>query len=42
MTKLTIGVLHPGEMGGSVGAAARVNVSRVLWASEERCDRSKA
>jgi 3-hydroxyisobutyrate dehydrogenase-like beta-hydroxyacid dehydrogenase len=36
MTKLTIGVLHPGEMGGSVGAAARANVSRVLWASEER------
>jgi 3-hydroxyisobutyrate dehydrogenase-like beta-hydroxyacid dehydrogenase len=36
MTDLTIGVLHPGEMGGSVGAAARANVSRVLWASEER------
>jgi 3-hydroxyisobutyrate dehydrogenase-like beta-hydroxyacid dehydrogenase len=36
MTNLTIGVLHPGEMGGSVGAAARANVSRVLWASEER------
>jgi len=36
MTDLTIGVLHPGEMGGSVGASARANVSRVLWASEER------
>jgi 3-hydroxyisobutyrate dehydrogenase-like beta-hydroxyacid dehydrogenase len=36
MTDLTIGVLHPGEMGGSVGAAARANASRVLWASEDR------
>jgi 3-hydroxyisobutyrate dehydrogenase-like beta-hydroxyacid dehydrogenase len=36
MTDLTIGVLHPGEMGGSVGASARANVSRVLWASEGR------
>jgi 3-hydroxyisobutyrate dehydrogenase-like beta-hydroxyacid dehydrogenase len=36
MTNLTIGVLHPGEMGGSVGASARANVSRVLWASEGR------
>ena len=36
MTDLTIGILHPGEMGGSVGASARANVSRVLWASEER------
>ncbi len=36
MTTLTIGVLHPGEMGGSVGASARANASRVLWASEDR------
>jgi 3-hydroxyisobutyrate dehydrogenase-like beta-hydroxyacid dehydrogenase len=36
MTNLTIGVLHPGEMGSTVGASARANVSRVLWASEER------
>jgi 3-hydroxyisobutyrate dehydrogenase-like beta-hydroxyacid dehydrogenase len=36
MTNLTIGVLHPGEMGGSVGASARANASRVLWASEDR------
>src|SRR5258705_4970457 len=36
MTTLTIGVLHPGEMGSTVGASARANVSRVLWASEER------
>ena len=36
MTNLTIGVLHPGEMGSTVGASARANVSRVLWASEEK------
>lgn len=32
----TIGLLHPGEMGASVGAAARANGSRVLWVSEGR------
>ena len=32
----TIGLLHPGEMGASVGAAARANEARVLWASEGR------
>ena len=32
----TIGLLHPGEMGASVGAAARAGGSRVLWASEGR------
>jgi 3-hydroxyisobutyrate dehydrogenase-like beta-hydroxyacid dehydrogenase len=32
----TIGLLHPGEMGASVGAAARANAARVLWASEGR------
>ena len=31
-----IGLLHPGEMGGSVGAAARRNGAQVLWASEGR------
>ncbi len=31
----TIGLLHPGEMGASVGAAARACGSRVLWASME-------
>ena len=36
MTDLTVGILHPGEMGGSMGASARANVSRVLWASETR------
>ena len=32
----TIGLLHPGEMGAAVGAAARANGARVLWASEGR------
>jgi len=32
----TIGLLHPGEMGASVGAAARADGARVLWASEGR------
>jgi 3-hydroxyisobutyrate dehydrogenase-like beta-hydroxyacid dehydrogenase len=32
----TIGLVHPGEMGASVGASARANGSRVLWVSEGR------
>jgi 3-hydroxyisobutyrate dehydrogenase-like beta-hydroxyacid dehydrogenase len=32
----TIGLLHPGEMGASVGASGRHNGHRVLWASEGR------
>jgi 3-hydroxyisobutyrate dehydrogenase-like beta-hydroxyacid dehydrogenase len=36
MVNSTIGVLHPGEMGSMVGAAARANGLRVLWASEGR------
>ena len=32
----TIGLLHPGEMGSMVGAAARANGLRVLWASDGR------
>jgi 3-hydroxyisobutyrate dehydrogenase-like beta-hydroxyacid dehydrogenase len=32
----TIGLLHPGEMGASVGAAGRAGGHRVLWASQGR------
>jgi 3-hydroxyisobutyrate dehydrogenase-like beta-hydroxyacid dehydrogenase len=32
----TIGLLHPGEMGASVGASSRGRGHRVLWASEGR------
>src|SRR5688500_4215993 len=33
---VTIGVLHPGEMGSGVGASARTAGARVLWVSEGR------
>ncbi len=32
----TVGLLHPGEMGSAVGAAARAGGARVLWASAGR------
>jgi 3-hydroxyisobutyrate dehydrogenase-like beta-hydroxyacid dehydrogenase len=32
----TIGLLHPGEMGASVGASGRGRGHRVLWASQHR------
>jgi 3-hydroxyisobutyrate dehydrogenase-like beta-hydroxyacid dehydrogenase len=37
-----IGVLHPGEMGAAVGAAARLNGARVVWASAGRGDATRA
>ena len=36
-----IGLLHPGEMGGAVGAAARLNGARVIWASDGRGDATR-
>jgi 3-hydroxyisobutyrate dehydrogenase-like beta-hydroxyacid dehydrogenase len=36
MASATIGLLHPGDMGSIVGASARANGLRVLWASEGR------
>jgi 3-hydroxyisobutyrate dehydrogenase-like beta-hydroxyacid dehydrogenase len=36
MTRTTIGLLHPGEMGSMVGAAARAAGARVVWASAGR------
>lgn len=38
----TLGVLHPGQMGASVGAAARAAAARVLWVSEGRSDATRA
>lgn len=32
----TIGLLHPGEMGAAIGAAARGSGAEVLWAPEDR------
>src|ERR671922_1505692 len=37
-----IGLLHPGAMGASVGAAARSNQHTVLWASAGRTDSTHA
>ena len=37
-----IGILHPGEMGAAVGAAARLNGTRVLWASHARGTATRA
>lgn len=39
---LNIGLLHPGEMGTAVGAAARVAGNRVLWASSGRSAKTSA
>lgn len=36
MLDICVGILHPGEMGCTVGAAAANNVSSVIWASEGR------
>lgn len=38
---VTIGVLHPGEMGSGVGASARAAGARVLWASAGRGDATR-
>jgi 3-hydroxyisobutyrate dehydrogenase-like beta-hydroxyacid dehydrogenase len=34
--RMTIGILHPGEMGAAVGAAARLRGARVIWCSNGR------
>ena len=36
MSVKTIGLLHPGEMGVTVGAAAATSGARVIWASHQR------
>jgi 3-hydroxyisobutyrate dehydrogenase-like beta-hydroxyacid dehydrogenase len=41
MNPNTIGLLHPGEMGSAVGAAARAAQIRVLWASEGRSEATR-
>lgn len=38
---MVIGVLHPGEMGAAVGAAAQLNGARVIWASAGRGDATR-
>jgi 3-hydroxyisobutyrate dehydrogenase-like beta-hydroxyacid dehydrogenase len=39
---VTLGLLHPGDMGTSVGAEARRGGARVVWAAEGRSDASRA
>jgi len=41
MPNLCVGLLHPGEMGASIGAAAREAGARVLWASRGRSASSR-
>lgn len=38
----TVGLLHPGAMGVTVGAAAQAGGARVLWASERRSAATRA
>jgi 3-hydroxyisobutyrate dehydrogenase-like beta-hydroxyacid dehydrogenase len=42
MVTVTLGVVHPGEMGSAVGAAARAGGARVVWASVGRGDATRA
>jgi 3-hydroxyisobutyrate dehydrogenase-like beta-hydroxyacid dehydrogenase len=42
MPKATVGLLHPGEMGVTVGAAAKSAGGRVVWASEDRSPSSRS
>jgi 3-hydroxyisobutyrate dehydrogenase-like beta-hydroxyacid dehydrogenase len=39
---VTIGLLHPGQMGSSIGAAAKASGARVIWVSEDRSDATSA
>ena len=38
----TVGILHPGMMGSSVGAAAQASGVRVVWASHQRSQNTQA
>ena len=42
MTQPTVGLLHPGAMGSTVGAAARAGGGRVIWASDGRGAETRA
>jgi 3-hydroxyisobutyrate dehydrogenase-like beta-hydroxyacid dehydrogenase len=39
---MTIGLLHPGAMGSSIGAAAQASGARVVWVSEDRSEATAA
>ena len=38
----TIALLHPGNMGTTIGACAATSGARVLWASEQRSAQSRS
>ncbi len=40
--RVTVGVVHPGEMGSAVGASAVAAGARVVWVSEGRSDATRA
>jgi len=41
MAETAVGLLHPGEMGSAVGAAARAGGTRVVWASAGRSAKTR-
>jgi len=41
MANQTIALLHPGNMGSTVGAAAATSGARVLWSSQDRSEASR-
>ncbi len=41
-SQVTVGVLHPGEMGSAVGASTVAAGARVIWVSEDRSAASRA
>jgi 3-hydroxyisobutyrate dehydrogenase-like beta-hydroxyacid dehydrogenase len=41
MTIKTVALLHPGNMGSTIGAAAATSGARVVWASEQRSEASR-
>ena len=42
LARVTVGVLHPGEMGAAIGAALNAAGHEVLWASDGRSDATRA
>jgi 3-hydroxyisobutyrate dehydrogenase-like beta-hydroxyacid dehydrogenase len=41
MSHKTVALLHPGNMGSTIGAAAATSGARVVWASEQRSNASR-
>src|SRR5919106_449859 len=41
MSSKTVALLHPGSMGVTIGAAAATSGARVIWASNERSEKTR-